>query len=142
MKKLPLQFIFPVLIVMFIDCLFTLIGQDKSYWINPMTVNEGSPSGFALLSQGPLFFIIPFIFYMLVVFFTLKKTNINFTIPFALLLFIGHSWGSSTWLSRLFNYNNQFDLWYITIFYFLIISIITSLFALNYINKNKIELKK
>ncbi|OHA88477.1 MAG: hypothetical protein A2653_00510 [Candidatus Zambryskibacteria bacterium RIFCSPHIGHO2_01_FULL_43_25] len=134
MKKLPRQVTIPVLMVMILDGLFTLVGQPAGYWNNPSLVREGSPLGFSLLLHNPFFFILFFIIYLTVVYWGLKKLPIVISLPGAIALFLGHVWGSSSWLSVLYRKFGfeifDFYNWWLSISYFVVIAIITSLFIL------------
>ena len=139
MNKFPEQVIPPILLVMVFDLVFTILGQPKGYWGNYSLVNEGSPLGFSLLSRTPFLFIVFFVFYLVVVYFLLKKLPIIFSLPLAITLFIGHVWGSSTWLPILYR-NIGFETFafyncWLKIGYFIILAMITSFFILR-VRKN------
>ena len=133
MEKLPQKFIYPVILVMLFDFAFTFLGQSKGYWLNYSKVNEGSPLGFSLLSSHPLYFLLFCLFYLLLVIILMKKLPAFLASVFGLSLFLGHVWGSSSWLPRLFyklglyNPNNIFSHWYFSVGYFIFISLISVL---------------
>jgi hypothetical protein len=131
MRRFPKQFIYPVILVMVIDFIFTLIGQPASYWTNSSSVNEGSPLGVGLLTINPIYFLIFCIIYLLIIIFLIRKLPLFFGGILALSLFLGHSYGSGSWVYTLlhrlgFDLGN-FSQWYFTIGYFIVISIISVL---------------
>lgn len=119
----------PVIVVMVLDLIFTMVGQSNYYWQNYSLFNEASPLGALLLSLHPGYFILFFIFYLLFVLFLLVNLKRPLNIIAAVGFFLGHAWGSSSWIPilayryDLINVNN----WYLTIGYFIIIAIISGL---------------
>lgn len=130
-KKLPLAIIYPTLLVMALDLIFTLAGQSSKYWTSFTSINESSPLGYYLLSN-PLFFIVAFIGYLFLVFFLLRNVlpkKIGFAVGIA--FFIIHVWGSSSWVDYLIEKGFSISLtvsqyWIVTVTYLIIISIIFS----------------
>ncbi len=128
----------PLILVTFLDFVFTLAGQPASYWQSFNLSNEASPLGFSLLSQNPIYFILFFIFYLLLILFL----SVNLPRPFNIMIwigfFLGHSWGSASWLSILSRrYPSIYiDDWYLTIGYFIFVAIVAG-FCLNKWLKNK-----
>lgn len=120
----------PLILVMVLDLAFTLAGQPDIYWQNYKFVNEGSPIGYYLLSLHPLYFILAFLTYLLFILFLSIKLVRPLNIMVAVGFFLGHSWGSSSWLPIIFNNLRVVDFlneWYLVISYFIVISIITGL---------------
>lgn len=118
---------------MILDLTFTLVGQPAYYWQDYELFSEGSPLGPLLLSYHPGYFILFFVFYL--PFVLLLATNLKkpFNIIVAISFFLGHTWGSASWLPRIFYklvgiyvLNN----WYLLIGYFVIIAIISG-FCIN-----------
>ena len=131
MKRVPRKFTYPVILVMVFDFLFTLIGQPTNYWINFSNVNEGSPLGFNLLKINPFFFLIFCAIYLLAMVILIRKLPLFVGATLALSLFLGHSWGSSTWVYHLFRKMGfilgGFSDWYLTVGYFVLISLVSVL---------------
>lgn len=119
----------PVILVMFFDLFFTLFGQPDYYWQNPSYFNEGSPLG-KFLMLNPFHFILFFFFYILLVIaltsFAPRPLNLIFGISF----YLGHVWGSSTWLTVIFRKLTGVSLlwndWYLYIGYFVFIAAISA----------------
>ncbi|MFH1456810.1 MAG: hypothetical protein ABIF17_01700 [Patescibacteria group bacterium] len=131
-SNINILIIIPVILVMILDLTFTLIGQPAHYWQNYSFLNEASPLGILLLSLHPGFFIVFFVFYLLFVFFLIVNLKRPLNIIVALSFFLGHVWGSSTWVPNLiYSYTSiNIDSWYLTIGYFIIIAVISG-FCIN-----------
>lgn len=115
------------MLVMILDLIFTIAGQPSYYWnVDFSFLNEGSPLGVFLLSRNPVFFIIFFFFYLLFVLFLITNLRRPFNIMAGIGFFLGHAWGSSTWVPLLFSryFYGDFADWYLTIGYFIILAII------------------
>lgn len=114
---------------MCLDFLFTMIGQPSNYWTDFSYVNEGSPLGFNLLKINPIYFLIFCLLYLLTMVVLIKKLPFKIGAILALSLFLGHSWGSSSWVYHLFQKigfeTTMFSHWYLTIGYLTIISMIS-----------------
>jgi hypothetical protein len=127
MKRLPKEFTYPVALVMIIDFLITIVGQPKNYWNNFANVNEGSPIGFSLMKINPLFFLLFCAIYLLIAIISIKKLPLFLGATIALSLFLGHAYGSSTWVYYFFYRggltSEMFSHWYITIGYFVLLSL-------------------
>jgi hypothetical protein len=129
MKRVPIKFIYPVILVMCLDFLFTMIGQPANYWTDFSKVNEGSPLGFNLLKINPIYFLIFCLLYLFAMVVLIKKLPFKIGAILALSLFLGHSYGSSSWVYYLFQKmgfeTSMFSHWYLTIGYLAIISMIS-----------------
>ena len=115
---------------MVLDFIFTLAGQPAYYWQNHIFFDEGSPLG-RILMQNPAYFVLFFILYLLFVIFLLANLKRPFNIVIAIGFFLGHVWGSSTWLGIIFykltgNYFTA-DIWYLNIGYFAVIAVISGI---------------
>ena len=132
-SKVNILFFFPLILVMILDLIFTLAGQSKYYWQNYTLFNEGSPLGPVLLSFHPGYFVLFFVFYLLFVLFLTTNLMKPLNIMAAVAFFLGHAWGSSSWVPTLF-YKltgvETTDGWCLTIGYFIIIAIISG-FCIN-----------
>jgi len=122
----------PVILVMVLDLVFTLAGQPDYYWQNYDFFNEGSPLGQIIMPAHPAYFILFFVFYLVFVVFILSILPKPLNIMTALSFFLGHVWGSSTWLGTIYYKitGNYFaaNSWYLDIGYFIILAIISSFF--------------
>lgn len=120
-------FMATVLLVMILDEVATLLGQSSEYWTDHSQFNEAFP--FSWIVKGPWWFTLQGAAYavgvMLLLYFLPKK----FSLYLGLLAFIGHAWGSSSWIWRLLTKFNFFpDHWYwASLIYFALIAIPLSL---------------
>lgn len=132
-SKRNLLILFPLILVMLLDLIFTLVGQPEIYWKSYIFVKEGSPLGHSLLSIHPGYFILFFILYLLFVLFLIANLKPPFNIMIAIGFFLGHSWGSASWVQRIFLFLPNLGLysgWYYTIGYFIFLAVITG-FCIN-----------
>jgi hypothetical protein len=131
----------PLILVMIIDFVFTVVGQPETYWQNHNYFNEGSPLG-QILMLNPAHFIIFFVFYILfvIVLAGILPRPVNITV--ALGFYLGHIWGSSTWLGTIFykitgdEYILIYGSWYLTVGYFAAIAIISGFCINKWLKKN------
>jgi len=124
----------PLILVMVLDLIFTLVGQPKDYWQNYYLFNEGSPLGSILLPWHPGYFVLFFAFYLLFVLFLITNLKRPINIMVAVGFFLGHSWGSASWVPTIFRKLTglyMIEDWWLIIGYFVIIAIISGI----YINK-------
>jgi len=142
MKKFPKFLITPVIGVVFLDVLFTLIGQPQQYWQDFSKLREGSPLGVAILSQNPWFFVAFMLIYAYFICLILRKLPLFLSIFAAISFYLGHVYGSATWVYTVFrkltNVVNpqKFISWYVVVGYLVSVSFITSLFIIKVL-KNK-----
>lgn len=131
-KKNPLffAFLFPAIF----DGVITLLGQSPKYWSGLGKVNEASPAYYFLLAS-PWVFIFGSIVWFSFWYWVVKhiKEPLNFLVMFIFL--IGHSWGSSTWITKIlreagfYTLNNQISqmlTWGIVIAYFMVIALLAA----------------
>jgi hypothetical protein len=127
----------PVIFVMLLDLFFTFWGQPEIYWQNFSFFSEGSPLG-QFLMLNPLYFFVFFAFYL--VFVTVLTgvlpRPLNFIV--ALSFYLGHIWGSSSWLDTIFYKLTGIMItgsiyWYLNVGYLIIISIVSGIFWNSYI---------
>ena len=134
-------FFFPALM----DGITTLLGQGAEYWSSSRTVIEASPAYFFLLTSPWLFLlgsIIWFVFWYWL--FKRLKEPLNL---FLMFLFIaGHSWGSGSWVMKMFKQSGFYTLgnqppiifvWSLLIFYFVLIASIATYCIRIYMTVNK-----
>jgi hypothetical protein len=95
-KANPLWFSF--LFPMLTDGVVTLVGQAPSYWQHNSRVNEMGPAYF-LLAAHPLVYVGGGVCYLVFCCWLVSRLKHPLNIMLAMALTIGHSWGSSTWLS-------------------------------------------
>lgn len=111
--------IFSLLIPALVDMIVTLVGQPRDYWNDFTKFFEGSPGGSALLAMHPLAFVGIFIIYLAIVAIIFRRWNNAITYIAGIALFVGHAWGSSSWIPLFLGAYN----WYAMIAYFIFISI-------------------
>ena len=121
-SKNNLTILAPMILVMVLDLVFTLVGQPKGYWQDYGLFNEASPLG-QILMLHPAYFILFFIFYLVFVIFLAGFLPKPFNIMVGVGFFLGHVWGSSTWLGTIFHG----DVWYLTVGYFIFIAVVSGL---------------
>lgn len=102
-----------------VDMIVTLAGQPRAYWSDFTKVSEGSPGGIALLTIHPLAFIGVFIIYLAIVTVIFRRWSNALTYIAGIAFFVGHAWGSSSWIPLFLGAYN----WYAMIAYFILISI-------------------
>lgn len=132
-SKSNILILFPLVLVMVLDLIFTLVGQPEIYWQNYSLFDEGSPLGPVLLSYHPGYFVLFFIFYLLFVLYLINNLPRPFNIMVAVGFFLGHVWGSVSWVSTIFYKlagTYAISHWYLAISYFIIIAIISG-FCIN-----------
>jgi len=129
----------PVIMVILLDVIFTLVGQPKSYWQNYTLFNEGSPLG-QILMLSPIYFISFMIVYIVLISILIVNLKRPFNIMIGIGFFLGHFWGSSTWLyiiiKKLTGIYIMND-WYLVVGYIIVISIISG-FCINKWFKSKL----
>lgn len=121
----------PLILVMILDLIFTLVGQPKDYWQNYYLFNEGSPLGSILLPWHPGYFVLFFAFYLLFVLFLVTNLKRPLNIMLAIGFFLGHSWGSASWVSTIFYRLTDvyfINEWYLIVGYFILIAIVSGFF--------------
>ena len=117
----------PLILVMVLDLIFTTIGQPERYWQNYNFFNELNPIGQILLSAGPVYWILISILYIVFVLFLIANLRKPFNIMVATAFFLGHAWGSASWITEIFYkfFHTEINYWYANIIYFIIIAIIS-----------------
>lgn len=127
-RKNPLffAFLFPALT----DGLVTILGQDSSYWSGSRVVNEASPAYYFLL-LSPWLFLLGSIVWFVLWYFLFKRLKEPLNLFLMFLFITGHSWGSSSWIMKMFkqagvySLNNQPSIiiaWSLLIIYFVLIA--------------------
>lgn len=117
----------PLILVMFLDLIFTTIGQPEYYWQDHNFFNELNPIGQMLLSAGPIYWILISILYIALVLFLIANLPRPFNIMMAITFFLGHAWGSASWVTEIFYkfFLIEIGYWYANIIYFIVIAIIS-----------------
>jgi len=122
-------FLRPILLVTLLDAIFTVIGQPSEYWQEFRNASEGSPLGFHFLQLHPWLFLFFMGIYMGGIILFLKRLPLFWSSVLGLTLFIGHAYGSSSWIYTIYLKLGFPDLlftqWYLIIGYFLLISLLT-----------------
>jgi len=142
-KRNPLffAFLFPALA----DAMMTLIGQGKQYWSINRVVNEASPAYYFLVTS-PWLFIFGVVVWFVFWYWLFKRLREPLNL-FLMFLFIGgHSWGSSTWIMKMFRQagvympGNQVSIilaWSLLVSYFVVIAVIATTCLRVYLRENK-----
>ncbi len=132
LNKNPLffAFLFPALV----DGIITLVGQSSDYWQGVKVVNEASPAYYFLLIS-PWFYILGGVIWFAFWYLIFKKVKDSVKFFFMFLFIAGHSWGSSTWIMKMFRDNHIYTLdnrlsiifaWSLLIVYFSLIALFAS----------------
>ena len=111
-----------------IDGIVTLLGQDTTYWSNYRSVNEGSPA-WIILATHPALFILGSVIWFISWYFMYKKLKEPFNMMITIAFIAGHTWGSSSWISRFLGnadlYSNANRLgWYALVTYFIFLGVV------------------
>jgi len=131
----------PLAVVMVLDFGFTLVGQPDCYWDGSYEeCVEMSPVGRVLLRSGPVWFGIAYFFYAIAVCFFVGKLKKPLDIAFIMGLLLGHAWGSSSWLPKMFYslfgvWLNDDGIWWLHIVYIACIACICGVFFRSEIKK-------
>jgi len=131
--------IYPILLVILLDVIFTLLGQPPQYWQSYSLVREGSPLGVSFLQASPFIFVLFMLAYTCLIVFLLKKLPRFWSLILGLTVYSGHLYGSGTWIYVLYLKSrlpdSPFAHWYLTIGYYIIISFISVLIVYKKISK-------
>jgi hypothetical protein len=130
----------PLTLAILLDGVFTLVGQPAEYWQNYVLFNEGSPVG-QILMLNPLYFVSFFIIYLILIPLLVANLRRPLNIMIWLGFFLGHVWGASTWVYRIFaDLTGIYDIsrWYLVVGYIIIISVVAGIFINKAYEKNKL----
>jgi len=147
-KNNPLffAFFFPALM----DTVITILGQDAEYWSSSRIVNEASPVYYLLL-VSPWLFLLGSVVWFVFWYWLFKKLKDSFKIFLMFLFIAGHSWGSGSWIIKMFrdapihilgNRSSIIFAWSLVIFYFALIAGIAAYCLRIYMQKNKLTTSK
>ena len=85
-----------------IDFILTLLGQAGEYWAGDyQAVLEANPVARVLLETHPAALILAFVPYLATIAVLICRLRVDLARSMALLVTLGHSFGTSTWLLRL-----------------------------------------
>jgi len=127
-KNNPLffAFFFPALL----DGVATLLGQGSQYWGGLRTVNEASLAYYFLL-VSPWLFLLGSVVWFVFWYWLFEKLKEPINLFFMFLFIAGHSWGSSSWIMKMFKQAGIYTLgnqpsiifaWGLLIIYFALIA--------------------
>lgn len=142
-SKNPLYFAFLFPAIM--DEVTTLLGQDPQYWSSSRTVIEASPA-YYFLSVSPWLFLLGSIVWFIFWYWLFKKIKEPLNLFLMFLFIAGHSWGSSSWIMKIFKQNGVYALnnqpsiifaWSLLIIYFVLIASIATYCIRLYMGVNK-----
>jgi hypothetical protein len=106
----------PPILVWSVDCTLTLCGQSAAYWAGsgtrstdgitslhhyPSPVNEVAPTSRHLLTLHPLAFVAGAVLEMCILCSLILLLPPSLAVMACLAATLGHTWGATTWLSRL-----------------------------------------
>lgn len=143
-KKNPLYFAF--FFPMLMDGILTLAGQDANYWQNFKLANEASLAYFAMATH-PALFILGTPLWLVFMYWLIKKVKHPYNLMLSSTLIAGHTWGSSTWISKIIRDSNLLDLtnrtdiltsWLAKIIYFVIIGVVAGYSLSLYTKKHEV----
>lgn len=132
----------PLILVMFLDLIFTSVGQSTSYWRDSTIVNEANPLARALLVKHYAYFLLGSFVYGLIIMFLLAKLKRPFNIMLGIGVFISHLFGSASWTPEVFDKitgNYEYEMyWYLLSGYFIIIAVICGFFVNKWLETKKL----
>ena len=116
--------LFPLALVMALDLALTMRGQPESYWYDYTQCVESCPIGHLVLTLGPWYFVIGYIFYMTSTIILVKSLPKPYNISLAIFIFLAHSSCGSSWLAKIFKqiFAYEVNQWYLQMFYFICIA--------------------
>jgi hypothetical protein len=133
-------FFFPALI----DGIVTILGQDNGYWTNYSIASDASPAYYFLLTS-PWLFLLGSVIWFIFWYWLFKRLKEPFNLFLMFLFIAGHSWGSSSWIMKMFKeaciytLDNQSSIifaWSLLIIYFLLIAGIATYCLLVYLQNS------
>lgn len=132
-KSNPLYFSY--LLPMAMDGTVTLLGQDRSYWLNYKSANEMSPAYF-FMAAHPMFFILGGIMWFIGLYWIFKRVKHPFNLIIACGFIAGNTWGSTSWITGMMKkagiyvVTNRASIllgWVLLVLYFLLIGVCAAL---------------
>jgi len=96
-NPLYFAFFFPALM----DGIVTVVGQGKNYWNDFSVASDASPAYYFLLAS-PWLFIFGSVVWFIFWYWLLKKLKEPLNLFLMFLFIAGHSWGSSSWIMKIF----------------------------------------
>ena len=131
LSKRNLSILWPLILVMVLDLIFTLSGQPEIYWRNYKLYNESNPLAAFLMGKHPALFILAYIFYFLFVLILAANAKRPFSFILVITVFLIHAWASTSWVPtlayRLFSPEIKIDWFYSSIAYLIFIGLATGL---------------
>lgn len=142
-KRNPLffAFLFPAVI----DGLATVIGQGCEYWSEPSIARDASPA-YYFLAASPWLFILGSVVWFVFWYWAFKRLKEPLNLFLTFLFIAGHSWGSSSWLMKIFkdwglytadNQPSVIFSWSLLIIYFSLIALTATYCLRIYLSKRK-----
>lgn len=121
------------------------MGQGEKYWTSQRVVNEASPAYYVLMAS-PWLFIIGSIIWFIFWYFLFKRLKEPVNLFLTFLFISGHSWGSASWIMKIFKDNGVYQIgnqpsiifaWSLLIIYFILIALCATYCLKIYIKKRK-----
>ena len=101
LSKKNLRVLWPLILVMLLDLIFTLFGQPEIYWRNHKLYSESNPLAASLLGKNPVLFILAYIFYLLFILFLSANLKRPFNFILIISVFLIHAWATTSWVPTL-----------------------------------------
>ena len=129
LSKQNLRVLWPLILVMVLDLIFTLAGQPEIYWRNYKLYNESNPLAAFFMEKHPILFIFAYILYFLFILFL--SANLKRPLSFMLIIsvFLIHAWATTSWVPTLLysTFSSKINWFYSSIAYLVFIGLITGL---------------
>lgn len=129
MSKQNLSIVWPLVLVMVLDLIFTLAGQPEIYWRNHKLYSESNPLAAFLLGKHPILFIFAYISYFFLILFLSANLKRPFSFILIISLFLIHVWATTSWVPtlayRLFSSQIKINWFYSSIAYLTFIGLVT-----------------
>ncbi len=101
LSKKNLSVLWPLILVMALDLIFTLAGQPEIYWRNHRLYNESNPLAAFLLGKHPALFVLAYIFYFFFILFLSANLKRPFNLILSISVFLIHVWATTAWAPTL-----------------------------------------
>jgi len=129
LSKKNFSILWPLILVMVLDLIFTLAGQPEIYWRNYKLYSESNPLAAFLLGKHPMLFILAYIFYLL--FILVLSANLKRPFSFILIIsvFLIHVWATTSWVPTLAYrlFAPKINWFYLSAAYLVFIGLVTGL---------------
>jgi len=136
-KKLSDFIILPVLLAMFLDAVFTLLGKPQQYWNSANFIVDGIPQTYTQITSNPIYFIGAVAIYIVTIIMIIKMLPHQPKLLLGVFMLLLHTYKSNEWVPILFTKYKistiPIENSYLTLGYFALVSLISSIFIYNHI---------